>query len=225
MRLDTCTCQSHRRRTGSFGSIRTTPIWLAFAPPLWLLVGTAHATELMPMTPKVAAATDNAKHRFLFIDLLVCLSLKRAALAQTFVREAASTLIVISSIPQEYLGKTTLDIRVGVAASRTRELGLYPALTALSCSRRLRPTGIFGRPTEADPGADCSLVHPVPGHSGRDQHLPYREGVRRKPGVLVDRPVVGDAGDLVSGAQSNRRDAFSGFRCRASWPRSARRRR
>jgi hypothetical protein len=52
------------------GSIRTTPVCTAFAPPLWLLVGSAHATEVAPMTASAATASDIAKNRFLFIDLL-----------------------------------------------------------------------------------------------------------------------------------------------------------
>src|SRR3954467_13456351 len=50
---------------GLFGSIRTTPVCTAFAPPLWLLVGVANATEAVPITATTAAANDAARNRFL----------------------------------------------------------------------------------------------------------------------------------------------------------------
>src|SRR3954470_20621571 len=54
---------------GLFGSMRTTPVCTAFAPPLWLLVGSANATEVVPMTASAATASETANIRFLFIFL------------------------------------------------------------------------------------------------------------------------------------------------------------
>src|ERR1044072_1939577 len=64
---------------GVLGSILTTPIWTALAPPLWLLVGSANATDAATIATN-AATSDAARNRVMLIHLpLLSLPLGRAA--------------------------------------------------------------------------------------------------------------------------------------------------